>query len=120
MYLQSGQTRGSGRSVAALFHCSGFDRRKTVARVLRDSIGVAKRSLADLSDVELLGAVADGDQLALRTLKVRSDKDFDGIEVIPYYDGYDTPAHRRRTRSTQSESGGRRNLDARSSSPRRS
>ena len=71
MYLQPGQTRGSGRSVAALFRCSGFDRRKTVARVLRDSLGVAKRSLADLSDVELLGAVADGDQAALRALYER-------------------------------------------------
>lgn len=39
--------------------------------MLRDSLGVAKRSLADLSDVELLGAVADGDQSALRTLYER-------------------------------------------------
>jgi RNA polymerase sigma-70 factor (ECF subfamily) len=61
-------------SAGRLPHCSGcsaFDRRKTVARVLRDSLGVTKRSLADLSDVELLGAVADGDQSALRVLYER-------------------------------------------------
>lgn len=56
---------------SALVQRRPISRRKTVASVLRDSLGVAKRSLGDLSDVELLGAVADGDQSALRTLYER-------------------------------------------------
>lgn len=45
--------------------------RKTDARPLRDSMGVASRLPSDTSDVELLGAIADSDQLALRILYER-------------------------------------------------
>lgn len=44
---------------------------KTIHQELRDSLGVAKQSLGDVTDVELLGEIADGDQSALRALYER-------------------------------------------------